>query len=67
MKLSDIMSAADLAIYAEVGLVLFLLAFMGVVVHVMWPGRQEGHNEAVMIPLSDDPSFARASDQEAGK
>ena len=39
MKLSDIMSAMDLAVYAEVGLVLFLLAFAGVAFDVLRRGR----------------------------
>lgn len=55
MKLSDIMSAADLAIYAEVGLVLFLAAFIAVVISVLWPGRDDNYEEALMIPLSDKP------------
>lgn len=61
MKLSDIMSAADLAIYAEVGLVLFLAAFLAVVVRVLWPGRDDAYDKAVMIPLSDEPVESRAS------
>jgi len=61
------MSAADLAIYAEVGLVLFLLAFVGVVIHVLWPGRQVSHSEAMMIPLSDEPVTSRARHQEVGQ
>lgn len=55
MKLSDIMSAADLAIYAEVGLVLFLAAFLGVVVRVLWPGRDDHYEKALMIPFTDEP------------
>jgi hypothetical protein len=39
MKLSDVMSAMDLASYAEVGLVLFLLAFAAVVLEVLRRGR----------------------------
>lgn len=59
MKLSDIMSAADLAIYAEVGLVLFLAAFLGVVVRVLWPGRAEHYEKALMIPFTDEPVAPR--------
>ena len=39
MKLSDIMSAMDLAVYAEVGLVLFLAAFAAVAIDVLRRGR----------------------------
>lgn len=38
MKLSDVMGAADLAIFAEIGLVLFMAVFLGVVVRVCGPG-----------------------------
>lgn len=55
MKLSDVMSAADLAIYAEVGLVLFLAAFVAVVIRVLWPGRDDDYEKAMMIPLSESP------------
>jgi hypothetical protein len=39
MKLSDVMSAMDLAAYAEVGLVLFLVAFTLVAFDVLRRGR----------------------------
>lgn len=39
MKLSDVMSALDLAVYAEVGLVLFLFAFALVAVDLVRRGR----------------------------
>lgn len=59
MKLSDIMSAADLAIYAEVGLVLFLVAFVGVVVRVFWPSLDENYDDALMIPFTERPALLR--------
>lgn len=68
MKLSDVMSAANLAIYAEVGLVLFLLVFFGVIVRVLWP-RAGAYEEERMIPLRDEPTSPRTltSQSEAGK
>lgn len=53
MKLSDVMSAADLAIYAEIGLLIFLTAFMGVVVRLVFQ-KSESFDEAAAIPLDDD-------------
>lgn len=44
MKLSDIMGAAGLASYAEVGLVIFLAVFVAV---------------AARLALSDDPSLGQ--------
>ena len=63
MKLSDVMSAADLAIYAEVGLVLFLAAFVGVVVRVLWPGHDDDFDQALMIPFTEKP--ARSSEEQS--
>lgn len=59
MKLSDVMGAADLAVYAEVGLVLFLAAFLAVVARVLLPGRDDSYEKARMIPLSDEPTEPR--------
>jgi len=39
MKLSDVMSAMNLSVYAEAGLVLFLLAFAAVAIDVIRRGR----------------------------
>lgn len=59
MKLSDVMGAADLAIFAEVGLVLFMAVFLGVVVRVLWPGRRSLDEELVQIPFSETPVHTR--------
>jgi hypothetical protein len=40
MKLSDVMSAMNLAAYAEVGLVLFFAAFAAIAVDVMRRGKK---------------------------
>jgi hypothetical protein len=52
MKLSDVMSAMNLASYAEVGLVLFLGAFVAVAVDIMRRGKElDAH---ASMPLSSD-------------
>ena len=52
MKLSDVMSAMNLESYAEVGLILFLGAFLAVAVDVVRKGRElEIHGR---LPLSTD-------------
>lgn len=58
MKLSDVVSGAGLAIYAEIALVLFLLAFVGVVLRLYWPGRGGAARDAALaasarLPLDD--------------
>jgi len=61
---SDVMSAAGLAIYAELGLVLFLAVFVAVVVRLLWPGRTAEFERLARIPLDDElpqPSGARTS------
>jgi cbb3-type cytochrome oxidase subunit 3 len=55
VKLSDVMSASGLAIYAEVGLVLFLLAFLGVVVRLFLTGKDEDYDQAAFMPLREEP------------
>lgn len=54
MKLSDVMSSANLAIYAEVGLFLFVLAFLGVTIRVLFFGKKEEWNELSRIPLMSE-------------
>jgi cbb3-type cytochrome oxidase subunit 3 len=49
MKLSDVMSAANLAAYAEVALLIFFLVFVAVIVYVL-RGRKEWQR-ARYLPL----------------
>lgn len=58
MKLSDIMSAAGLAIYAEWALVLFLLAFLGIVAWAFSPSRRDALEANAQLPLDEDPAPA---------
>ena len=53
MKLSDIMSAADLTIYPKIALVLFLFAFFLVVLRIFWPGARAQFAQAAVLPLDD--------------
>ena len=52
MKLSDIMSAAGLSIYAEVALVIFLGVFLAVALDVFSSVRR--HEAARLLPLEDE-------------
>ena len=36
------------------GLVLFVLAFVGIVAYVLWPGKRADFQRAAHIPLDDD-------------
>ncbi len=55
MSLSDIMSNAGLAIYAEIALVIFVLVFIGVVARVLAPSRRRHWEETGQLPLDDGP------------
>ncbi len=59
MKLSDIMSAAGLASYAEIGLVLFAVAFVAVAIRVLWFDEREELDSIARIPL--EPELTSAS------
>lgn len=56
MKLSDVMSHAGLAGYAEAALVLFMLAFLGIVIAIFRPSQKERMDAASRLPLDDDPA-----------
>ena len=54
--LSDIMSHAGLSGYAEVALILFLLAFLVIVLRVWAPSRRREMDEMARKPLEDGTS-----------
>lgn len=54
MKLSDIMAAAGLAGWAQAALVLFLVAFLAILVAVFAPSRRREFEAASRMPLQDD-------------
>ncbi len=54
MKLSDIMSYAQLSVYTEVALVLFLGVFLAVSIRTFLPSRQRELDAASRLPLEDD-------------
>ena len=67
MRLSDIMSAAGLAFYAEVALALFLLAFVAVVVTVVSRKQQQVWERARFMPLDDRPRARTPQGDERGR
>lgn len=61
MKLSDVMSHSGLTAYAEIGLVLFMIAFVAIVVRVIrMPKREVDH--VARLPLDDE----KTTDQRKG-
>ncbi len=53
MRLSDIMAHAGLSTYAEVALVIFLVAFLLIAVSVFAPSRKQEFDAASRMPLDD--------------
>lgn len=53
MRLSDIMSNAGLSTYAEIALVIFLIAFLLITLSVFAPSRKQEFDEASRMPLDD--------------
>jgi cbb3-type cytochrome oxidase subunit 3 len=53
VKLSDVVSNAGLAIYAEIAMVLFIAAFVGIVIYLFWPSRRDRIERHRSMPLSD--------------
>jgi cbb3-type cytochrome oxidase subunit 3 len=53
MRLSEIMSNAGLSGYAEIALVIFLVAFLLIAVAVFAPSRKQEFEDASRMPLDD--------------
>lgn len=53
MRLSDIMANAGLAGWAQAALILFLLAFLVILVAVCAPSRRREFDRASRMPLDD--------------
>ncbi|HTO92343.1 MAG TPA: CcoQ/FixQ family Cbb3-type cytochrome c oxidase assembly chaperone [Candidatus Sulfotelmatobacter sp.] len=54
-KLSDIVSHAGLHGYAEVALVLFLIAFLLILLRVLSPRRKQELEDLARLPFDSDP------------
>jgi cbb3-type cytochrome oxidase subunit 3 len=55
MRLAEIMSAAGLQVFAEIGLVLFLAIFAGVLVYTFTKRNSATFDRARTAPLHDAP------------
>lgn len=56
MSLSDIMSGSGLHLFAEIGLIVFLLFFAGVVVYTFARRNRDVFERARHAPLDDAPA-----------
>ena len=55
MRLSDVMSHAGLAWYAEIALVIFFAVFVAIAIAVLRPSRKSELERAGRMPLEDEP------------
>jgi len=55
-SLTDVVSGAGLSGYAEVALVIFLVAFLGVVISLFVPSKQRTYEHLRHLPLDGDPA-----------
>jgi cbb3-type cytochrome oxidase subunit 3 len=61
MSLTEIMSSAGLSHFAEFALLLFVFAFLVIVVRVLRPSMRDEIERNAQIPLEDDRPNAFAS------
>jgi cbb3-type cytochrome oxidase subunit 3 len=60
-SLTDVVSGAGLSGYAEIALVIFLIAFVGVVISLFVPSRQKTYEHLRQLPIDRDDSRPAAS------
>ncbi len=53
MRLSDIMSHAGLALYAEVAMVIFLIVFLAVLYRTFRPSKRQEYEDMGRLPFED--------------
>ena len=63
-SLTDVVSGAGLSGYAEIALVIFVLAFLGVVVSLFLPSRQRMYERLRHLPIDAEAADAAARDGE---
>lgn len=56
MKLSDIMSHAGLAVYAEIALIIFLVVWVIAAVRTVLRGSDAEYESARRLPFADEPT-----------
>ena len=50
---ADVVSGAGLSIYAEVALVIFLIAFLGIVISLFAPGKRRTYEHLRRLPIDE--------------
>ena len=63
-SLTDVVSGSGLSGYAEIALVLFMIAFIGVVVSLFLPSRQRMYERMRTLPIDAESAEAAAPVEE---
>ena len=66
MRLSDIMSDAELTAWPEVALVIFFSVFVGIVVYVFFFRKKESWEHQRHLPLDDGPGDRDGAESKRG-
>ena len=53
-SLTDVVSGAGLSVYAEVALVIFLIAFVGIVISLFAPSKRRMYEHLRHLPIDED-------------
>ena len=53
-SLTDVVSGAGLSVYAEIALVIFLVAFVGIVISLFAPGKRRTYEHLRRLPIDED-------------
>ena len=53
-SLTDVVSGAGLSVYAEIALVIFLIAFLGIVLSLFAPGKRRTYEHLRRLPIDGD-------------
>ena len=60
-SLTDVVSGAGLSVYAEVALLIFLIAFLGIVISLFAPGKRRMYERMRHLPIERDNDIEPSS------
>jgi cbb3-type cytochrome oxidase subunit 3 len=63
-SLTDVVSGAGLSGYAEIALIIFFIAFLGVVISLYLPSKQRTYERLRNLPIDDDAVMSLFRDDE---
>jgi cbb3-type cytochrome oxidase subunit 3 len=63
-SLTDVVSGAGLSVYAEIALVIFLVAFLGIVISLFAPGKRRMYEHLRRLPIDGDSPLPLYRDDE---